>query len=166
MRAQLRVAWFVLFGATRPPASPRPARADRQGAPPAPDVRAILRAASQDLALKQGEEERFWTDQALLKIGELQGRAGDFTGALRTLRRVNDVFRRKSGLSDLIQPLARAGRRGEAVEVSRLLGTELVNPGPFARRRASPVDRALDRNRRPPPGRRSGRTGQDAGEAA
>jgi tetratricopeptide (TPR) repeat protein len=127
MRAQLRVAWFVLFGAPAAGLAADPARADRQGAPPAPDVRAILRAAS-DLALKQGEEERFWTDQALLKIGELQGRAGDFTGALRTLRRVNDVFRRKSGLSDLIQPLARAGRRGEAVEVSRLLGTEWSTP--------------------------------------
>src|SRR5579872_2938467 len=47
-------------------------------------AQALLREAS-EIALKQGETERFWTEHVLLEIGEVQIRAGDFEGALRSI---------------------------------------------------------------------------------
>src|SRR5436190_15774865 len=94
--------WLLML--TAPAASPAgdPARIGSVPTSTAPDARPILQAAS-ELALQQGERERFWTDTALLQIGELQTRAGDFTGALRSLRRVNDTFRRNCGLLHLVE---------------------------------------------------------------
>src|SRR5262245_23211070 len=88
-----------------------------------PSVQAILREAS-ELALKQGAEEHLWTDRVLLTIGELQARAGDYDGALRSIRGSGYPHGRQIGLLHLTQALALAGQKERALEVSLLLDSD------------------------------------------
>jgi hypothetical protein len=111
-------ALLLLTAALCPAADP--ARPDRGAVVHPPPVRPILEAAA-DLALQQCDAERFWTDRVIRRVGELQVRAGDFDGALRSLRRVRDTFSRDCGLLLLTEALARAGRRDRAADVARLL---------------------------------------------
>jgi tetratricopeptide (TPR) repeat protein len=86
----------------------------------APSVHAILREAS-ELVLKQGNHESFWTERVLQVIGEEQTRAGDFDGALRSLRGSSDDIGRNGGLVRLVEAMARAGKKDRALEVGRML---------------------------------------------
>src|SRR5579883_2170425 len=80
---------------------------------PLPSISAILREAS-EIALKQGEPENYWTDRVLLRLGELQVRAGDFESALRSIRASSYPYGRDMGLLKLAEALARAGKKQRA----------------------------------------------------
>jgi hypothetical protein len=122
----VRVQWaagsVLLFGAAAVCPAANPTRIDRPVTPSLPALRPILRAAS-ELALQQPDSERFWTDRVVLRISQLQTRAGDFDGAIHSVRHVKDQFQRGKGMSELVEALARAGQRKRAIEVSRLLDT-------------------------------------------
>ena len=78
---------------------------------------AILLQEASELALKQDEHQHYWTDRVLLHIGEVQIRAGDFTGALRSIRSSSYSYGRNAGLHRLAEALARAGKRERAFDV-------------------------------------------------
>jgi hypothetical protein len=82
-----------------------------------PAVDAILREAC-EIALKQDQEQHFWTDRVLLHIGELQIHASDYDGALKSIRGSN--YERDAGLQHLAEALARAGKRERAFEILRM----------------------------------------------
>jgi tetratricopeptide (TPR) repeat protein len=110
----LRLASIVLCSAAQLP------QTDRNMEPIGSPVRAILREAS-ETALKQGEHERYWVDLVLRDIGDVQIRADDLDGALRTFRGSGDSFVRETGLIHLAEALARDGKRERAFAVLRLL---------------------------------------------
>lgn len=88
-----------------------------------PAVDAILREAS-EIALKQDEEQPFWIERVLLRIGELQIRAGDFDGALKSIRGSTYDYGRNAGFVDLAEALARDGKRERAFKILRLLDSD------------------------------------------
>jgi tetratricopeptide (TPR) repeat protein len=85
-----------------------------------PRVRRILREAS-EIALRQGEQGGHWTENALLTIGKVQIRAGDFDGALQSIRGSAEGYRRDEELLHLAQALARHGNRQQGLAVLWLL---------------------------------------------
>jgi tetratricopeptide (TPR) repeat protein len=84
-----------------------------------PAVDAILREAC-DIALKQDGKQHFWTQRALLDIGELQIQAGDFEGALKSIRGSTYPYGRDLGLGQLAEALGRAGKTERAFEILRM----------------------------------------------
>ena len=111
--------WLIIGAATRASAGQGPSK-DCKAEPSTPSVHSILREAS-EIALKQGKHEGFWTQRVLLSIGEVQIRAGDFDGALRSIRGSTYPYGRDLGLWHLAKALARTGNKDRAVEVSRLI---------------------------------------------
>ncbi len=110
---------LLLFGvSTKYSSAQAPSKAREE-----PSVHSILREAS-EIALKQGPREAYWTDGVLLAIAEQQIRAGDFDGALRSVRGSRYPEGRNSALVRLAEALARAGKKDRALEVSRLIDTE------------------------------------------
>jgi tetratricopeptide (TPR) repeat protein len=100
------------------------------GEPPQPSLnaqsaglllQAVLREAS-DVALKQAEQERYWTQRVLLDIADVQIRAGDFDGALRSILGSSYIYGREAGLVHLAEALARDGNRERAFDVLRIRG--------------------------------------------
>jgi hypothetical protein len=88
-----------------------------------PAVQSLLREAS-EIALKQDEAQAYWCDQVLLQIGEIQVRAGDFDGALRSIRSSRYPYGRSTGLLRLAEGLARDGKRDRAFEIARALESD------------------------------------------
>src|SRR5271166_2204298 len=99
---------------------PRP---NRKAEPVGLAVEAVLREAS-DVALKQEKHQHYWTQRVLLHIGELQVRAGDFVGALRSIRGSSYDYGRNAGLVRLAEALARDGKKERAFDILRLVGTD------------------------------------------
>jgi hypothetical protein len=100
-----------------------PSRTDSRVKLGGPAVEAVLREAC-EIALKQDEEQHFWTDRVLLHIGHVQIQAGDFDGALRSIRGSADYYGRNAGLVRLAEVLARIGKRERAFEILRLLDSD------------------------------------------
>jgi hypothetical protein len=125
VRALLIAGSILLAGTGEPGRAAGLPRVDR--AIQVPAVPPILRAAS-DLALNQPAGERFWCDRALRRLAELQVRAGDFAGALRSARGVGDRFTRQAALDHIAAALARAGYRDRATEVVRLIDPGWASP--------------------------------------
>jgi tetratricopeptide (TPR) repeat protein len=88
-----------------------------------PAADAILREAC-EIALKQNAEQHYWTDRVLLHIGELQIQAGDFDGALKSIRGSTYPYGHAAGLVHLAEAVARQGRRERGLEILRLLGSD------------------------------------------
>jgi tetratricopeptide (TPR) repeat protein len=120
VHSHLSIACFLLLGVAVQRSSAQASLNNREKVETVSIIHSILRDAS-DLALKQEEREGFWTQTVLLQIGGLQIRAGDFDGALRSLRGSSYEYGRHSGLMHLVEALARAGEKERALEVSRLL---------------------------------------------
>jgi tetratricopeptide (TPR) repeat protein len=80
--------------------------------------RAALREASA-IALKQDEEQHYWTDLALLRIGSLQMRVA-VDGALWSICGSGSLDGRDMALRDLAEEVARSGDRERALEILRL----------------------------------------------
>jgi tetratricopeptide (TPR) repeat protein len=93
---------------------------NRNAKPVGPEVEAALREAS-DLALMQDKVQHYWSDGVLLQIAGVQIRAGDFDGALRSIRGSSYDHGRNARLVDLAEALARAGKKERALEVVRML---------------------------------------------
>jgi len=123
MRANLTMACILILPDTVTSSADEPARAAQ---PTKMAVHALLREAS-EIALKQGEQEHFWTSRVLLHIGEVQIRAGDLDGALRSFRGSNYDFGRELCI------LSEAGP--ECVRVPGVLSFT-----PVSRRRGAPCD--------------------------
>lgn len=85
-----------------------------------PSVRDILREASV-LALAQEPHQHYWTQQVLLRIGELQTQVGDFDGALTSIRGSANSLNRQWRMADLAEAVARSGDRPRALELARPL---------------------------------------------
>src|SRR5262249_17957169 len=100
-------------------AADEPERTDSKVKLGGPAIDAVLREAC-ELALRQDEEQHFWTQRALLDIGELQIQAGDFEGALKSIRGSTYPYGRDLGLGQLAKALGRAGNRERAFEILRL----------------------------------------------
>src|SRR5438552_17299219 len=88
-----------------------------------PPVRAVLRDAS-EIALKQDEHQQYWSERVLLCIGAVQIRAGDFDGALRSIRGSGYEYGRDAGLVKLAEALARDGKWEPALDALRVLGSD------------------------------------------
>ena len=88
-------------------------------------LRNILKDASQ-VARRQDEHQRYWSDRALLAIADVQTRAGDFDGALETIRACRQGYGRKEEASiHLAKALAKAGQRDQAFAALRQTGSDL-----------------------------------------
>ena len=98
---------------------------ERTAGSTAPSAAVLLRKAS-ELARKQGEQEQFWISTDLLRIGDLQIRAGDFEGALRSIRASGYPYGRDMGLVDLAEALALAGKKDRAIEVAKESGVDMA----------------------------------------
>src|SRR5262249_40904011 len=98
-------------------------RTEREAKPIELTVKPILREAS-ELALKQDEDQTYWTERVLLKVGELQGRVGDFDGALQSIRGSGYLYGRTAGLAHLAEAIARHGNRERAFQVLKLEGSD------------------------------------------
>src|SRR5262245_2831435 len=85
MQIGLSFAFIFLLCDFANPGADEPTRTDSKAKLGGPAVDAILREAC-EIALKQDEEQQFWTERVLLHIGELQIRAGDYDGALKSIR--------------------------------------------------------------------------------
>jgi hypothetical protein len=85
-----------------------------------PAVEPILREAA-ELAMKQDQPQRFWTERVLLTIGETQIRSSDFDGALRSIRASGYWYGRNANLAHLSEAVARAGNRKRAFEILHML---------------------------------------------
>src|SRR5262249_33965090 len=107
---RLLVGCFLAAGAASKASASELLPQDGKARAEVPSVDTILREAS-ELALKQGETERYWTQTLLPSIGELQSRAGDFESAFRSIRGSNYPYARESALRNLVQALARAGKK-------------------------------------------------------
>lgn len=73
-----------------------------------PKVSKILIEAF-ELGAQQPDHQGYWIDRLLLDIGHVQIRAGDFDGALQSIRRSHYHYGRNAGLSDLAKAIARKG---------------------------------------------------------
>jgi tetratricopeptide (TPR) repeat protein len=107
----MAIAWILIFGNTSEFSAPDAPPTDQKSVAIA---RAMLRETS-ELAL----EEQFWRE--LLQIGEAQIRAGDFDGALRSIKNSDQP---DFGLMYLAETLARTGKKERALEVIRLLAPD------------------------------------------
>src|SRR5262249_61145480 len=123
MRIGLAVACVFLLCDVASSAADEPERTDSKVKLGGPAVDAVLREAC-ELALKQDEEQRFWTERVLLHIGELQILAADFEGALKSIRGSQYPYGRAAGLVDLAEAVARHGGRERGFEILRLLGSD------------------------------------------
>jgi tetratricopeptide (TPR) repeat protein len=119
MRIGLTVACVFWVCAVASCAADEPPRTGSKAKLGGPAVDAILREAC-EIALKQYGEQRFWTCRVLLHIGDLQIRARDFEGALKSIRASSDSYRREIGLARLAEAVARSGGRKQALELQRL----------------------------------------------
>src|SRR6516162_5794232 len=117
MRIALRVACVFMLCSVASCAADEPPRTGSKAKLGGPAVDAILREAG-EIALKQDGEQRFWTGRVLLHIGELQIHAGDYDGALKSIRGSN--YERDAGLEHLAEALARGGKRERAFEILRM----------------------------------------------
>jgi tetratricopeptide (TPR) repeat protein len=75
---------------------------------------------AREILLKQGSHQHYWTELPLLHLADLQIRAGDFDGALRSLQASTYDSGRNAGLIDLAQQVARHGNRERAFRILRL----------------------------------------------
>jgi tetratricopeptide (TPR) repeat protein len=91
--------------------------------PADPPTWPILREAS-EIALKQDEHQNYWIERVLLHIGEVQIRAGDFDGALKSNRGSAYPYGRNEGLHQLAEVLARDGKREAAFGVLHLMDSD------------------------------------------
>ena len=87
-----------------------------------PALRTILKDASQ-LARRQDEHQRYWSDRALLAIANVQIRAGDFDGALETIGDCRYEYGRNAASHHLANALGKAGRREQAFTVLQRMGS-------------------------------------------
>lgn len=87
--------------------------------PGPPSVRAILREAS-DITSKQDIRTAFWSGNTLLVIGKMQMRAGDFDGALQSIRSSTYEYGRNMWLLELAKAVARDGKKDRALEIVRM----------------------------------------------
>jgi tetratricopeptide (TPR) repeat protein len=122
MRIRLAVGCISLLCGVASCLADDPPRASSKAELGGPAVDAILREAS-EIALKQDQEQRYWTQRVLLHIGDLQIQAGDFEGALRSIRGSSYDYGRNAGLSQLAEALARQGQRERAFDTLRVLGS-------------------------------------------
>lgn len=81
-----------------------------------PKVSKILVEAF-ELGAQQADHQGYWIDRLLLDIGHVQIRAGDFDGALRSIRRSHYHYGRNAGLSHLSEAIARSGDRERGFKV-------------------------------------------------
>lgn len=123
MRIGLTIGSLLLLWdfATCPPG--KPPRTNRKAKPSGPVVQNVLREAS-EIALKQDQHQDYWSDRVLLHIANVQIRAGDFDGALKSIRGSSYPNDRNGGLVELAEALARNGKRERAFDVLRLLGAD------------------------------------------
>jgi tetratricopeptide (TPR) repeat protein len=120
MRIAMMIGCMFMLSEVAPcPADEHP-RTDSKVKLAGPDVAAVLREA-REIALKQDKEQHYWTDRVLLYIGDLQVQAGDFEGALRSIRGSSYDYGRNAGLARLAEAIARNGKRERAFNTLRLL---------------------------------------------
>src|SRR5207237_4690363 len=74
-----------------------------------------------EIVIKRDEQQRYWCERALLQIGDVQIRARDFDGVLRSIRGSSDEYGRNERLVNLAEAMARAGKREGALDIMRLL---------------------------------------------
>jgi hypothetical protein len=127
MRAHPTAIGLLLLAVTARCPAAEHGQAGRNAGATAQSARTLLNAAA-DLAQAQGDEERFWTDHVLMRVAELQARAGDVDAALRSADAVRYPFGRMAVLADLVEQLARAGREDRAAELVCLLGPDWTTP--------------------------------------
>src|SRR6266478_8580397 len=96
----------------------QPPTTSRKVEPAGPPAWAILRDAS-EIALKQDGHQQYWSERVLLQIGDVQIRARDFDGALRSIRGSSYEYGRDAGLVQLAEALAGDGRWERALDVLR-----------------------------------------------
>jgi hypothetical protein len=112
----LPLFFTLLLGVSaRHAAGQAPLKEAQEGAT-GPLVHLVLREVS-EIALKHGERESSWSGVGLVEIGELQTRAGDFDGALKSLRGVCNY----PAMTHLVEALARSGKKDHALVVARML---------------------------------------------
>jgi hypothetical protein len=88
-----------------------------------PGLRRILKDASQ-LARRQDEHQRYWSDRALLAIADIQTRAGDFDGAMETIKACRYDGGTNAASAHLANAFAKAGQREQAFAVLRQMGSD------------------------------------------
>jgi hypothetical protein len=116
MRVGLTIFCLLLSGKAATCLADEPARSGRSAELAGPAAREVLREAS-EVVLKQDEHQRWWCEQVLLEIGDVQIRASDFDGALRSIRASHYDCGRHSGLARLAEEMARRGDRRRALEL-------------------------------------------------
>jgi tetratricopeptide (TPR) repeat protein len=123
MRIGLSVAFVLSLCDVASFSADEPSRTDSRVKPGGPAADAVLREAC-EIALKQDEEQHFWTERVLLHIGELQIQAADFEGALKSIRGSTYPYGRGAGLVHLAEAVARQGGRERGFEILRLIGSD------------------------------------------
>src|SRR5262245_59540026 len=127
MRAHPTLVGALLLAVSSPCLATEPGQPGRDAGATAQSARSLLNAAA-DLARAQGDEERFWTDHVLMRVAELQARAGDVDAALRSAAAVRYDYGRKAVVARLVEQLARGGREERASELVCLLGPDWTTP--------------------------------------
>jgi hypothetical protein len=125
MRIALIVVCFLVLSCVAACRADEAPRARPKSEAVVPAVWTALREAS-EIATKQPQHQQYWTDRVLLHIGDLQIQAGDFDGALRSIRASGDACGRNAGLVFLVHALARDGKRQRAFEISGLVDSDFV----------------------------------------
>lgn len=123
MRIGLHVAQMLLSWIVATCFAGDPPQNKREAEPLVLAAQKALREAS-ELAIQQDDQQRHWAAWALLRIGEVQIRAGDCDAALRSIRASADSYGRNQGLLALAKALARNGNRERAFDVLSLLGSD------------------------------------------
>src|SRR5689334_14848611 len=123
MRIGLMVGCLLMLAGVAMCSAGEPPQTSRNAELPGPPVQAILREAG-EIALKQDAQEHYWAGNVLLDISKLQIRAGDFEGALRSIRSSGDASSRRFELIHLAEALARDGKRERAADVLSLLNPD------------------------------------------
>ncbi len=118
MRIRLAVSYVLLSCAVARVSADELAPPARHAKGAGVDPKAVLLEAS-EIVRKQGEEQHYWCERALLDIGKVQIQAGDFDGALQSIRSSSYEYGRNAGLVDLAEAIAASGQPERAFATLR-----------------------------------------------
>jgi tetratricopeptide (TPR) repeat protein len=119
MRTGMMVGCGVLWWSVAVCPADEPLPGSSKAEPVRPVVKTVLREAC-DIILKQPEHQHYWTERALLQLTDVQIRAGDLEGALRSIRGAGCSY----GLIHVAEEFVGRGNRERADDVLRLLGAD------------------------------------------